>query len=142
MAKKNTGSKKGSAKKSAAKKPAAKKVETAKAVEEATKVEDATPETVEAVVKAESVEEVKEIITPEVEPEPTVVVVKDVGKPAAEDTWKDRVRIEAKELKEKMVALRTAINDHKVPLDQVPILNEQHAAMQAYYIILNRRLSS
>lgn len=62
--------------------------------------------------------------------------------PVAEDTsWRDRVVIEAKELKEKMVALRSAIDERKVPLDQVPILNEQYTAMHAYYLILNRRLS-
>jgi len=55
--------------------------------------------------------------------------------------WKDDVRIEAKELKEKMVRLRTALDENKIPTSEVSILNEQYGAMNQYYIILNTRLS-
>lgn len=83
---------------------------------------------------------------PTPEPEPEVQVEPEVdmtdAEPAPGDTWRDRLKSEAADLKEKMVKLRSAIDERKVPLDQVPILNEQYGAMMDYYIILNRRLSS
>jgi len=64
-----------------------------------------------------------------------------VKKPVVEVTWRDMVRAEASDLKQKMVALKKAIAENKVPLDEVSILNEQHKAMHAYYVVLNTRLS-
>jgi len=157
--------KKGGAKKSTAKKAAAPEVE---AVEE--KVEtpiegtnegsgDYDPELPTSPgpeVKQELAQEPD--LTPEEEPEaslplednspaalppgalaPPVVEHKEVL--VNEETWKDRVLAEAKELRIKMDALRAALDGYKVPATEVDILNKQYKAMHEYYVILNTRLS-
>jgi len=70
-------------------------------------------------------------------PEP----IAETKAPLTEETWRDRVLDEAKELKIKMNALKAAVEGNKVPATEVGILNEQYDAMYAYYLILNRRLS-
>jgi hypothetical protein len=119
MAKKKSGSKKGPAKKTVAKKVA-------------------------KAVKTESIEEVKEILedltTTETEEETAEAVIIPVPEPV--DTWRDRVKSEAADLKEKITKLRTALDQNKVPHDQIAILSKQHGVMKELYIILNTRLSN
>ena len=73
--------------------------------------------------------------------EETPVAPEPVAETLKEETWKDRVLAEARELKIKMDALKAAVEGNKVPASEVGILNEQYQAMHAYYVILNRRLS-
>ena len=134
MAKKKTGSKKGPAKKSAAKKPAVKKVE---APIEETPVAPPVEEPQASIIP----EEVKEDEGPDQEPEPQVAIIK-MGAPVEADDWRGRLVVEARELKEKMTKLRTALDQNKVPHDQIAILSKQHSVMKELYIILNTRLSS
>ena len=124
--------------------------------EEAPAVEETVPE--ETPAEETPAEEVQEEETPEASlppednspkeedvptmPEPVAPPVdyrKIEAKP--ESNWRDRVLTEARELKIKMDALKAALDGHKVPASEVVILNEQYTAMQAYYLILNKRLS-
>ena len=127
-------------KKAAAKKPVAKKKPIIKKVE--TPVEE-TP------IEEPQVDNTTEDLTgltdlnedqpePEVQAEPEEVVA-PIDPP--KETWRDRVLSEAKDLKEKMTKLRTALDTAKVPASEIEILNEQYKAMHAYYIIINTRLS-
>jgi hypothetical protein len=60
---------------------------------------------------------------------------------AGDQSWKDRVKEEAAELKIKMDNLRSALDNNRVPQTEVEILNRQWTVMREYYVILNTRLS-
>jgi len=55
-------------------------------------------------------------------------------------TYMDRLIIERSDLNDKMVKLRGALDNKKVPEDQVEILIKQYDAMGQYLYILNTRL--
>lgn len=71
---------------------------------------------------------------------PTVAIIKSA--PPVKDNWRTSVVEEAKELKDRMVKLRNALDQNKVPADQKVLLTKQHAVMTELYIILNTRLSN
>jgi chemotaxis protein histidine kinase CheA len=154
MAKKNTTKKAASKKKPAAKKSAPKKAvpkkEETPVVEEtpvAPPVEEPATEPEEDLSTTETDEAEGEADVPaahpDPEPEPEENVKSAPVEVNAEDVgWRYRLVEEATELRGRMKKLRAAIDERKVPLDQVPILNEQYQAMHALYVILNRRLSN
>lgn len=79
-------------------------------------------------------------VTPKKVVEPVIKLEKAPIVEVAE-TWRDRLVLEAKDLKTKMTALKTALDEGTVPTSERVILKEQYDAMMNYYIILNRRLS-
>jgi len=83
-----------------------------------------------------------ETVTPDPEPEPEECPEPEdcVKEDAPVEDWKTRLYQEALDNKDKMVKLKSAIENKTVPTSEISILTEQYNAMHALAVIFNTRL--
>lgn len=101
-----------------------------------TPIEEKAP--VEAV---EPGEEPGEEPVEEVKPVEEVTQKTDVAAAPVEDNYKTRLFKEATELRERMLKLKDALDNNRVPQSEVEILTKQYGIMREYALVLNDRLS-